>query len=47
VPLDRVAHGEERVGVADDPLDVAAGGLLEQRDRELEGGGRIIGVRSQ
>ncbi|HEY6399305.1 MAG TPA: hypothetical protein VIX82_17815 [Solirubrobacteraceae bacterium] len=27
--LDRIAHGEERVGVADDPLDVAAGGLLE------------------
>jgi hypothetical protein len=43
--LERLAHRLERVGGADDPFDMGARSFVEQRNRELERDGGLLGVR--
>jgi hypothetical protein len=43
--LDRLLHGDEGIGVPDDPFDVATSGLGQQRDGQLECGRGRVGFR--
>jgi hypothetical protein len=43
--FDVLLHRGERIAITDGPLDVGTGGLVEQRQGELERGRGLLGIR--